>query len=307
MKLYIIPNLAMLLLSTQLMLADSPAKGKNQKKNAKNQQKQQQAAPQDEDWTKMIPDSFKNVLAANGIAGAQGVKGATGPMGPQGPVGAIGAMGPMGPTGPKGDDGVNGREGPRGAMGLQGPQGEKGDTGSQGLLGPTGPAGMNGLNGQDGKDGATGPMGPTGPAGENAVVVRNFASYYFTGTSTLEKQGDVIHFNMEKIHVGTAFIYDADTGCIVFNAPGEYHIMWGASFEEGGAQFALRQNDTIVTGSELAQGHGQSYHQTSGSIIISVETNDALSVVSNSSGPLTLRASAPSSTNIGAHLTIRQL
>ncbi|MBS0637467.1 MAG: collagen-like protein, partial [Verrucomicrobia bacterium] len=233
-----------------------------------------------------------------GPQGPQGIAGNDGAPGKDGKDGAVGPMGQQGLQGPKGD------AGPTGATGVQGPSGPRGATGPAGEAGKPGPQGPQG---EPGLPGARGAIGPQGPAGQSAP--RNFGSYYMSGSQTLVRAGDAIRFTESK-RTGSAFSYDATVGAIVFNVPGEYLVTWGASFEEPGAEFALAQNGVTILGTELATSDavgtltGKSYHMTSGSIIISVEMNDTLSVVSNSSDPLTVAAK---NANVAANLTIRQL
>ena len=230
-----------------------------------------------------------------GSIGPTGRQGPPGPIGPNGGMGATGATGPIGPTGPS--TGVTGATGATGATGPDGVTGATGATGPDGVTGATGPTGSTGATGATGPDGVTGATGATGPQGPTGITTSTaLGSFYFDtnvdGTEIPYLDTIPLTTTNAAVNISTG---STGTGTILtIGATGTYYITFGVStagfeypanvyWQPGVIQLYVNDSpepSAIVTcGNQVEPYFGSQISLTSVSTILSLNTDDVLSLV----------------------------
>ncbi len=152
-----------------------------------------------------------------------------------------------------------------GRSGRDGRDGRHGKDGKDGPTGPTGPA-QYGPIGATGSDGPTGPAGPTGPNGSQESTFINICRVSDIAVPQemavaydvlIQKYGNV------EYNVGGASVYIWQPG---------YYQLYYSLFPQQPAQFAVKLNDTIISGSIVGSSGGSS--SIAGSIIFLITDND---------------------------------
>ena len=220
------------------------------------------------------PRGVSGKAGAAGDAGAAGQQGAAGAGGEAGISGTAGLMGTAGMPGAMGVQGLTGLAGAAGADGPAGLTGLAGATGADGVAGPIGPVGETGSRGRDGAQGAQGSAGEQGEAGVAGASAAADYGYVFSEREQVVEIGADVVFDATGV-VSQAISHKPDTAQIQIDATGTYEVRFIVSGSEP-SQFGIAVRDEVVPGSTYGSGAGT--QQNTGSVIVSLERGDALTL-----------------------------
>lgn len=169
--------------------------------------------------------------------------------------------------------------GPQGPVGPAGPQGERGPVGATGATGATGTVGATGATGATGPTGATGETGATGATGP---AFDTYGSFYTIGSQQVSSAANLPLTTTTSSNNITL----ADNTVTVPDA-GIYWINYGVGASADGTteDIFLRLNGANVAGTGREISNSGSVN---GNIILSLNANSTLNLVTSSAANVTL-------------------
>jgi hypothetical protein len=177
-----------------------------------------------------------------------------------------------------------------------GPQGPKGDPGVAGEKGDMGLAGADGI-------GMTGPQGPQGVKGDPGApgvgAVSNYAYAKHSGPETVATNAAVAFTTPAQFVVGDVVLQE-DGMTFKITTAGTYRVSFSVSAAVGS------QLDVAVNG--VSQGKFGAFEgQNTGMVVVSLATNDLVTLRNTTEASLVLGNTGGSGANVNAWMMIEQL
>jgi hypothetical protein len=177
-----------------------------------------------------------------------------------------------------------------------GPQGPKGDPGAPGARGDMGIPGVDGI-------GMTGPEGPRGLKGDpgtpGAGAVANYAYATHSGAETVATNAAVL-FATPAQYIAGDVVLQNDGMTFKITTTGTYRVTFNV------AASVASQLDVAVNGTSKGK-FGAFEGQNSGTVVLTLNTNDLVTLRNTTESSLTLGNTGGGGANINAWMMIEQL